>query len=171
MNPVYEFGNTLLRDVSMALFYLREREVKSGRWLGLDDCSSVPGKGKTFLFATTVPGPAVGPTQFRIQWIPEAVSVSIVSRLWAGWSEFDSRHWQGSFLFATASKPALVPIQPTIEWVPVTSAEIKLPGLETDHSPPYSDEVKNAWSYTSTRPIRLHDVVLCAPYRGSFLQW
>jgi len=31
---------------------------------------------------------------------------------------------------------------------------------ETDHSPPSSPEVKNAWSYTSTSSIRLHGVVL-----------
>jgi hypothetical protein len=37
---------------------------------------------------------------------------------------------------------------------------VKRPGRETDHSPPSSAEVKNAWSYTSTPPIRLHGVVL-----------
>jgi hypothetical protein len=37
---------------------------------------------------------------------------------------------------------------------------VKGPGREADHSPPSSAEVKNAWSYTSTRPIRLHGVVL-----------
>jgi hypothetical protein len=34
------------------------------------------------------------------------------------------------------------------------------PGREADHSRPSSAEVKNAWSYTSTPPIRLHGVVL-----------
>jgi hypothetical protein len=37
---------------------------------------------------------------------------------------------------------------------------VKRPGREADHSPPCSAEVKNAWSYTSTPPIRLHGVVL-----------
>jgi hypothetical protein len=37
---------------------------------------------------------------------------------------------------------------------------IKQPGREVDHSAPSSAEVKNAWSYTSTFPIRLHCVVL-----------
>jgi hypothetical protein len=37
---------------------------------------------------------------------------------------------------------------------------VKRPGREADHSPPSSAEVKNAWSYTSTAPIRLHGVVL-----------
>jgi hypothetical protein len=36
----------------------------------------------------------------------------------------------------------------------------KRPGREADHSPPSSAEVKNAWSYTSTPPIRLNGVVL-----------
>jgi hypothetical protein len=37
---------------------------------------------------------------------------------------------------------------------------IKRPGREADHSTPSSVEVKNAWSYTSTPPKRLHGVVL-----------
>jgi hypothetical protein len=37
---------------------------------------------------------------------------------------------------------------------------LKRQGREADHSPPSSAEVKNAWSYTSTPPIRLHGVVL-----------
>jgi len=38
--------------------------------------------------------------------------------------------------------------------------EGKQPGREADHSPPSSAEVKDAWSYTSTPPIRLNGVVL-----------
>jgi hypothetical protein len=34
------------------------------------------------------------------------------------------------------------------------SLGVKWPGHEADHSPPFSAEVKNAWSYTSTPPIR-----------------
>jgi hypothetical protein len=37
---------------------------------------------------------------------------------------------------------------------------VKRPARETDHSPPSSAEVKNAWSCTSTPPVHLHDVVL-----------
>jgi hypothetical protein len=37
---------------------------------------------------------------------------------------------------------------------------VKRPGREADHSPPTSVEVKNAWSYISTLPRRLHGVVL-----------
>jgi hypothetical protein len=51
--------------------------------------------------------------------------------------------------------------QPPIQWVPgALSLGVKRPGREADHSPPSSAEVKNAWSYTSTLPIRLHGVVL-----------
>jgi len=35
----------------------------------------------------------------------------------------------------------------------------KWPGREADHSCPSNAEVKNAWSYTSTPPIRLHGMV------------
>jgi hypothetical protein len=41
-----------------------------------------------------------------------------------------------------------------------SSLGVKRLGREHDHSPPSSAEVKNAWSYTSTLPIRLHGVVL-----------
>jgi hypothetical protein len=51
--------------------------------------------------------------------------------------------------------------QPLIHWVPGASTPgVKQPGREADHSPPSSAEVKNAWSYTSTPPIRLGGVAL-----------
>jgi hypothetical protein len=51
--------------------------------------------------------------------------------------------------------------QPLIQWVPeALSLSLKQPGREADHSPPYSPEVKNTWSYIFTPPIRLHGVVL-----------
>jgi hypothetical protein len=38
-------------------------------------------------------------------------------------------------------------------WVPeALSPWVKRPGREADHSTPYSAEVKNVWSYTSTAP-------------------
>jgi len=47
------------------------------------------------------------------------------------------------------------------QWVPgALFLGVKRPGREVDHSPPSSAEVKNAWNYTSTPPIRLHGVVL-----------
>jgi hypothetical protein len=39
---------------------------------------------------------------------------------------------------------------------------VKRPELEANRSPPSSAEVKNAWSYISTPPMRLHGVVLRA---------
>jgi hypothetical protein len=72
---------------------------------------------------------------------------------------FDSRRGLGIFLFTTASRTALGPTQPPIQWVPrALSLGVKRPGREADHSPPSRAEVKNAWSYTSTPPIRLHGV-------------
>jgi hypothetical protein len=41
------------------------------------------------------------------------------------------------------------------------------PGREANHSPLSSAEVKNAWSYTCTPPIRLHGVVLISSTRDS----
>jgi hypothetical protein len=37
---------------------------------------------------------------------------------------------------------------------------VKRPVREGNYSPPSSDEVKNAWSYTSSPTVRLHDTVL-----------
>jgi hypothetical protein len=74
---------------------------------------------------------------------------------------FDSRRGLGIFFFTTASRMALVHTHSRIQWVTGTlSVGVKRPGREADHSPPSSTEVKNAWSYTSTLPIRLHGVVL-----------
>jgi hypothetical protein len=74
---------------------------------------------------------------------------------WAtGWTirvlGFDSRRGLGIFLFITASRTALRPTQPPIQWVPgALSLGVKWPGREADHSNvvPMS---KNVWSYTST---------------------
>jgi hypothetical protein len=49
----------------------------------------------------------------------------------------------GIFLFTTASKPALGPTQPPIQWVPgALSLGIKRPGRYANHSPPSSAEIK-----------------------------
>jgi hypothetical protein len=48
------------------------------------------------------------------------------------------------FLFSTASRPALVPTQTAIQWVPgALSSAVKVPLCESDHSPPSSAEVKS----------------------------
>jgi hypothetical protein len=63
---------------------------------------------------------------------------------------FESRQGLEVFLFTTASRMALGPTQPPIQWVPeAVSLEVKRPGRETDHSPTSRAEIKNAWSYTS----------------------
>jgi hypothetical protein len=73
---------------------------------------------------------------------------------------FESRQGLGFFLFTTASRPALGPTQPPIQWVPgALSLGVKLPGREAAHSPS-SAEVKNTWSYISTPPLYLRGVVL-----------
>jgi hypothetical protein len=73
---------------------------------------------------------------------------------------FESDQGLGICLFTTVSRPALGPTQSPIRWVPRSlSLGVKRPGRKVDHSPPSSAEVKNAWSYTSIPPIRLHGVV------------
>jgi hypothetical protein len=63
----------------------------------------------------------------------------------------ESRKGLGIFLFTTASRPALRPTQPPIQWVPgALSLGLKWPGCEAAPSTPCSTEVKNPWSYTST---------------------
>jgi hypothetical protein len=64
------------------------------------------------------------------------------------------------FLFATASRPLLGSSKPPIQWV----LRALIPGVirpecEAGHSPPPRVEVKNAQSYTSTPPLRLHVAV------------
>jgi hypothetical protein len=98
-------------------------------------------------------------------FIIRAVIAQSVQRWATGWTigvlEFDSRRGLGIFLFTTASRTALGPTQPPIQWVPgALSLGVKRPGREADHSSPSSAEVKNSWSYTSTHPIRLNGVVL-----------
>jgi hypothetical protein len=75
------------------------------------------------------------------------VIVQAVWRWAAGWTigvlGFDSRWGQGIFLFTTASRTALGPTQPPIQWVSVAlSLGVKRPGREADHSPPSSAEAK-----------------------------
>jgi hypothetical protein len=70
-----------------------------------------------------------------------------VQRWATGWTigvlEFNSRRGLETFLFATASRTALGPTQPPIQWVPGDlSLGVKRPGREADHSPPSSAEVK-----------------------------
>jgi hypothetical protein len=64
------------------------------------------------------------------------------SGLWVGWPGFNSQ--QGKiFLFSTVSRPTLGPTHPPIQWVlGALSLGVKQQGLEAEHSPPSSAEVK-----------------------------
>jgi hypothetical protein len=72
---------------------------------------------------------------------------TIFSSFSTGWTigvlGFDSRRGLGIFLLTTASRTALGPTQPPIQWIPgALSLEIKRPGREADHSPPSNAKVK-----------------------------
>jgi len=74
---------------------------------------------------------------------------------------FDSRRGLGIFLFTTASRPALGPTQPPIQWVPGSlSLGKQRPGHEADHSPPSYAEIKECVELYLHSPVRLHGVVL-----------
>jgi hypothetical protein len=66
----------------------------------------------------------------------------------------------GTFFFATASRSALGPTQPPIQWVLGTpSLGVKWPGNEADHTPPSSADVKSVELYFHS-PIHLHGMAL-----------
>jgi hypothetical protein len=57
------------------------------------------------------------------------------------------------FISTIASMPFLCAPQPPIHCLPgALSPGMKRPGRETNHSPPYSTEVKNTWSYNFSPP-------------------
>jgi hypothetical protein len=71
------------------------------------------------------------------------VLITLTSTWTIGVLGFDSRRGLGIFLFITASRTALGPTQPPIQWAPgALSLEVKRPGREADHSSPSSAEVK-----------------------------
>jgi hypothetical protein len=77
-----------------------------------------------------------------------AVTAQSVERWTKAWTigvlGFDSQRGLGIFLFTTAvSRTALGPTRTPIQWVPgALSLGVKRPGIEADHSPPSSAEVK-----------------------------
>jgi hypothetical protein len=84
---------------------------------------------------------------------------------------FDSLRWLEIFIFTTASRMALGPTQPPVQWVlGALSLGVKRPGREADHSLPSSAEVKNAWSYTSTPPYVFMAWCL-VKHRDNFTGW
>jgi hypothetical protein len=55
------------------------------------------------------------------------------------------------FFFSIASRPALGPTQPPIQWVPrALTPGIKRLAFEADHPSPCSANFESEWSYTST---------------------
>jgi hypothetical protein len=59
------------------------------------------------------------------------------------------------FLFQEMSSPSLAPSQAPVQCLP----GIKWLGCETDNSPPFSVDVTNEWSYTSSaRPVCFNGV-------------
>jgi hypothetical protein len=76
-----------------------------------------------------------------------AVMVQSVQHWAIGWTigvlGFDFWQGLGIFLFTTASRIALGPTQPPIQWVPgALSLGVKQPGSEADYSLPSSAKVK-----------------------------
>jgi hypothetical protein len=57
------------------------------------------------------------------------------------------------WIFSKSPRRALGSTQPPLQWAPgALSPGVKRPGLEADHSPPASAEVKKSWISTSTPP-------------------
>jgi hypothetical protein len=82
----------------------------------------------------------------------------------AGWtigrSRFDPRQGQRIFIVASASRPALGPTQPPVQWVPGTGGPFPggtaRSGRDADHSPLSSAEVKYEEELYLLSPIHLH---------------
>jgi hypothetical protein len=89
--------------------------------------------------------------------------------LWAGRLGFDSQQRQELFLHSTASRPALEPTQPLIQWVLGTLfSGGKQPRSEAYYSSPPSTEVKSGEAVPPF-PVRLHAVMLNSLSTGTFL--
>jgi len=85
-------------------------------------------------------------------------------RLWTLISFILSRGGDGILLFI-ASRPALGPTHPPNQWVQgAVYPAVKRAERRSDHSPPCSAEVENAWSSMAWHlvefRIRLHDMML-----------
>jgi hypothetical protein len=82
-----------------------------------------------------------------------AGETSQYSDLITGWTTMIRFPAGAIFVFINASRPAVGPIKPPIQWV---SGDI-YPGSNVSGvwrwPPPFSAEVKNAWNYTSTPPF------------------
>jgi hypothetical protein len=95
-----------------------------------------------------------------------AVIAQSVWRWATGWTigvlGFDSRRWLGIFLSTTASRMALGPTQPLIQWVPeALSLGVERPWCEADHPSPSSAEVKECVKLYLHSPHTPNGVILC----------
>jgi hypothetical protein len=83
---------------------------------------------------------------------------------------FESRYWLGIFHLTSASRTALRPTQPPIQWVPgALSLGIKRLGREADHSPPSSAGGHECLELYLHSPIRLHGALLSLKNIGTTL--
>jgi hypothetical protein len=79
----------------------------------------------------------------------------------AGWSGVRDPAGAGNFSLhhrlqtASGAHPIFCPVG-----IRATFLGLKRSGRKADLSPPPSVEIKNAWSYTSITPVRIHGVVL-----------
>jgi hypothetical protein len=98
-------------------------------------------------------------------WSDEGLNFVYVKMSATGWTigvlGFEFWRVLGIFLFTVASRTALGPTQPPIQWVPgALSLGVKRLGREADHSPSSSAEVKECVELHLHSPIRLHGVAL-----------
>jgi hypothetical protein len=87
---------------------------------------------------------------FNVVPVRRDSSVSIVTRLRAGWSVFNS--WQGQEFPLPPPRPDRLWGPPAPMSTGVLSPAVKSPGHEVDHSPPPKAEVRKAWTCTPTPP-------------------
>jgi hypothetical protein len=74
-----------------------------------------------------------------------------------------------TFLYSTASRPALVPIQPPTQWVPGTlSLGAQWMGRQADHSPTSSAEAKNAGTIPPLPHVSLWNGAELITYSANF---
>ena len=87
-----------------------------------------------------------------------AVVMVIMSRLWDGLTRCDSGQGQAICLFSEISRPALWPTQRNIQ----EATDCRAVGAlvqQSPQSPQWTAEVKNQWSRTSVKPMKLNKLV------------
>jgi hypothetical protein len=83
---------------------------------------------------------------------------------------FGSRHGQEIIIFSIATRPALGPTKPHIQWVPgPLFPEAKEKGRDAHQSTTSSAQFKNTYSYTFTPPYVLMQSSLINKAQGKLL--